>query len=745
MKEIDVGFKDNHTVTLYGPHGIGKTDLALRYLKEYYCGPKSFWAYLPCSDPVTLDASLKKYFDSFYPHNASLEIGKKTALDYRRSFLNELENSKHYFVIVDDVHDEEIWEFIRSFPPKGPLGKLLITTLQPKLDAGYMIKVDGITDQQAIQFYKNKIPLSISDRSESTDISSLNRFCGGNLSALKLSTSYIFSTGTDIDSYLSSLNSGKALPYLENISIDKNIIQILDLSFNQLERRAEANDSAASTAIEILKYCSFLHYKSIDIDLLCTLIHKDQTELDQGMSELLSFSLLERKDSKVELAQYIQILIFFYYNDATTRDFEKNAMNHFYKEATKLLMTPYNILNSSFITHFTYMLQKGIDPERLLHWDKCVVLYEATGERYLKYGNMQKASKFLGDAKLLYEKNTSANVPSFTIADSASKEYSYACILLSLAYLYEARGEFKRALSIINSHNFSVFNASSKECFLRFLQLNFIKSYLYEDIGYLKRAARISRYIDIQLSSVKNLFSNYEFSEIQMELYNLQGNLSLATSDYVDAICKYNLAINIMNSISLKEDCIFPAYVWACGNQALAQMLWFNSKQNWSEEAINIDILLSTTDKLLNQIYEKSFNLDVAYQKFRYGYFCFINKKYDQSFAYLKDSIRILDDLNLASHPLNIECYLIQVFICIELCDYINALQLCQIGLEHIKAMDRNPIRTRFNYVFNFLKLRTQVYLQSYSSRKVLLKQIVKVLVLFISSRISFRLDIYPN
>jgi hypothetical protein len=141
----DPDFSDRKVLVLGGMGGIGKTQIAIRYAKQYRIPYSSvFW--MNATSESALKTSLRRLAPQILHGETANQLDDDQLWPQISLWLSKLENSR-WLLIFDNYDDPNQYQ-IEQYYPFVAHGSIIITTRQPDRVNGYQIKVQSMTDDE---------------------------------------------------------------------------------------------------------------------------------------------------------------------------------------------------------------------------------------------------------------------------------------------------------------------------------------------------------------------------------------------------------------------------------------------------------------------------------------------------------------------------------------------------------------------------------------------------------------------
>ncbi|MEU7866398.1 FxSxx-COOH system tetratricopeptide repeat protein, partial [Dactylosporangium sp. NPDC049140] len=140
---------DPAVVVVYGPGGIGKSQIAMEYACRYADHYDLVW-WLPAEDPIVVNERLATLGD---------RMGVVSGTDPRgpvARVLEELANRDRWLLILDNVNSRRL---AHSLIPPGGRGHVIITSRDPEWDGiAAQVPVHRLSQQQSLQLLRQRLP-----------------------------------------------------------------------------------------------------------------------------------------------------------------------------------------------------------------------------------------------------------------------------------------------------------------------------------------------------------------------------------------------------------------------------------------------------------------------------------------------------------------------------------------------------------------------------------------------------------
>ena len=273
---------------LFGPHGCGKSEIALKLACEYedsYRG-KVFWIDAESSESIFVSCSeiaLKMYNDKAI----TLKEAKQTPVECVTDFLKV---DGGYLLILDNVKD---WNLVDQFIPRERNGHILVTTL--KGSGGKFVRDDGIevewerNESKELLIRRSKVKNYIDDDADKLyeALSDLPLFIESAAAVVENAKGVL-----DFKEYLNLLTT-RTEETLKNLGenvrgLEQSGWEIYEIALEAMEKRKNSGEDAKA----ILAVCCLLYRETIpELVLRETII--DSIRFQNAINTLFEFSLLK--------------------------------------------------------------------------------------------------------------------------------------------------------------------------------------------------------------------------------------------------------------------------------------------------------------------------------------------------------------------------------------------------------------------------------------------------------------------
>ncbi len=403
---------------IYGPGGVGKSEIAKKYAndnKDKY--NHLFW--INAENTITIE-------ENFYNIVNDLNINtvEKDFSEITNEIKNWLYNNSKWLIIFDNAENEN---FIKKYLPNGN-GHIIITSRNSNWSGINSFYIDVLKKEEAVDFLANKINL---DKHQNIkDLNNLAEILGFLPLALEQAGAFIKSKNINISEYINDFKEKNTTIFKEDKvqPCNTNIATTWQISFEKI--KIEKPES-----IDFLNIIAFLSSDNIN-----TIWFKDNfTNIDDIINILKRFSLIKQSTHNISIHRLVQMVIKDSIIDKTTQkeqiETAINLISKIFKFEPDKIKTWKN--TSSFIPHVEslkeYIEQFDIQTEQAAY-----IINEA-GSYYNAQGNYKKAFNFYNRALIIKEKILSNdNHPS--IAESYS----------NIGNTYYARGNYNEALEYYN-------------------------------------------------------------------------------------------------------------------------------------------------------------------------------------------------------------------------------------------------------------------------------------------------------
>ncbi|KAI1124590.1 hypothetical protein F5Y10DRAFT_284912 [Nemania abortiva] len=421
LRTVHSYMKTQHLLTLFGPIGIGKTQIALEYAylyKQYY--HSVFW--VDARNRYTLHSSLLKIAEQLKDHYAHTPGDEDRLLALHNIYLRglidedgrvqscrdcpellflvlrkwlERPGSDRWLVIVDgadretDLRDFYIDEFFNS----SISGRVIVTSRT--LRRGQTLEIQELEQNDAAALLCETAQLNALLNNDILDL--VNKL--GRLPlAIKLAGAFLSSSNWSILDYTNSL-SLKALPELE-ITTQSSYSMLQDMwsiSVQQLDKETA----------ELLNRIAFLSDNNISIDFIKGGIHKStgsrlSFHMDESLRTLKKYSLVRYDSAAATVALDSEMLRWL-------RESKRDAWDDYKSRAKMACESVLSYLESTLVDEnsVTYTAKQYRLEEKLLpHIERCVDYIQILSPNDAEWGKLGNICRRQGRhdlAKQYYE------------------------------------------------------------------------------------------------------------------------------------------------------------------------------------------------------------------------------------------------------------------------------------------------------------------------------------------------------
>lgn len=297
LKSINEFFiKTDHTTvnicqTVSGLGGVGKTQLAIEYAHRYYSNFKSCIWFVNAETIATTQA----YFISFAERfNIMLPPDfKPEELQY--AIKSWLSVNKDWLLIFDNLESADT---ITPYLPEKPIGRMIVTTRNTRIDFGKEISLGVFDMNEAMAFLKRRLSndenvnmeFYNNDASDyDSEAPNLIKRLGFLPLALEQAAAYIRETKSTITSYLKLLNESGLMAFDEKYAIPKHYVKS-----NDYEKIVTATWNISFKAIncegsrQLLNLCAYMAPDRIPVAFFAEMREKLPSPLKEDMAEVIS-------------------------------------------------------------------------------------------------------------------------------------------------------------------------------------------------------------------------------------------------------------------------------------------------------------------------------------------------------------------------------------------------------------------------------------------------------------------------
>jgi len=327
--------RSTQTQALSGLGGIGKTQIAIEYVYRYHSEYRYiFWVRGDTREKMLSDfASLATTLDL----KEQNEQEQQLIIEAVRSSLRK---NTHWLLIIDNIED---LRNARTILPSAARGHILLTTrTQTTGNIAKQIDLEKMTLDEGALFLLRRTKLLTQDDSlqEATtaDLQSAKDIADtldGLPLALDQAGAYIEESGCNLSDYLNRYQSGRLKLLRKRGSFDfdhpASVTDTFSYSIEKIEK-------ISPTAVELLRFCAFLHPDAIPEELIingarelgCTLqpVASDPFLLDETLVILRKFSLVRRnsKTNTLSIHRQVQAVLQDSMNEKTRRLWAERTM-----------------------------------------------------------------------------------------------------------------------------------------------------------------------------------------------------------------------------------------------------------------------------------------------------------------------------------------------------------------------------------------------------------------------------------
>jgi len=293
--------KLHQPLALRGMGGIGKTQIAIEYVYRYHSEYRYiFWVRGDTREKMLSDfASLASILELKEQHEQEQQL----LIEAVRA---NLRKNTHWLLIIDNLED---LRYARTILPSAARGHILLTTrTQTTGNIAKHIDLEIMTLDEGALFLLRRTKILAQDDSlegaSNADLQSAKDIAStldGLPLALDQAGAYIEETGCNLSDYLNRYQSGRLKLLRKRGSFDfdhsASVTDTFSYSLEKIEK-------ISPTAVELLRFCAFLHPDSIPEELIIngatelgpTLqpVASDPFLLDETLVILRKFSLVRR-------------------------------------------------------------------------------------------------------------------------------------------------------------------------------------------------------------------------------------------------------------------------------------------------------------------------------------------------------------------------------------------------------------------------------------------------------------------
>ena len=417
-----------HTTTLTqaitGLGGIGKTQTAIEYAYRHRKEYQVIW-WIRAEEPATLAADYAQLAIEF---NLPERKATKQAIQIQ-AVRNWLEQHTGWLLIFDNAEERHN---IRDYVPQIGNGHVLITSRNPIWDGlGTTLSVEVMQPEEALAFLTKR-----TNDPDSQAAKILAKTLGYLPLALEQATAYIRETSSSLNHYQALFQRHRAqLLQYSHLATEypDTVATTWELAFQKVQKTSPA-------AADFLNLCAFLASGAIFLDIItngATYVPKrlaktiiDSFALDQLISTLLHYSLLQREGNTLSMHRLVQSVLRDRLNFTTQRRWAERAVQ---------------IVNQAFpapeSTTWSRCEQLLSHAQVCARWiEKWELVSEEAGQLLGKMGDYLYARTTYAKAKALYQQAGVVYEKALGL-----DRLELAATLHNLAQLYADQGRYRYA------------------------------------------------------------------------------------------------------------------------------------------------------------------------------------------------------------------------------------------------------------------------------------------------------------
>ena len=303
LADLRAALASNGRVALYGLGGIGKTQLALRYIDQHKSDYEIIW-WVKSGEPTTLASDYAELADKLNLSKRE-DADQKAIIEAVRNFLSK---KRDWLLVFDNAEEPAS---VRSYLPQIDSGHVIITSRDSRdwKSAAMPLEVTKF-DRKAESI---KFLLERTGQNDATAADRLADVLGDLPLGLEQAGAYIRSTGESLSRYL-ELFQERQLEILEKFGpigdeYTATVATTWDLSFQKAREEVPAST-------DLLNLCAFLAPDDIPKSLLTggakhlpeTLASavKDEMALNDAVAALRRYSLMTVGDDSLSVHRLVQ-------------------------------------------------------------------------------------------------------------------------------------------------------------------------------------------------------------------------------------------------------------------------------------------------------------------------------------------------------------------------------------------------------------------------------------------------------
>ncbi len=298
LELLDQHFKQNQSVAVSGLGGIGKTQLALTYAHRSYRTVYRTILWVDATRQATLETS-------YLALARLLQLPKKNEreIDHMVQAVKKwLEDYSYWLLILDNADDLEL---ARSFLPTKPRGHVLFTTrsqivgvIAKQIEVKVMEPEEGVSFLLLRSKYGTEADALLPSAREAAN--RLAVLLGELPLALDQAGAYIEEAGISFDDYIQKYHQQRSLLLNRYGPLDTKHPEHPETVFVTFEICLQGARELCPEAVEVLRFCSFLHPEDIpeEVFSLDTRLGLNPLLFDKAMAALWRYSLAKRNGEK---------------------------------------------------------------------------------------------------------------------------------------------------------------------------------------------------------------------------------------------------------------------------------------------------------------------------------------------------------------------------------------------------------------------------------------------------------------